>query len=129
MWIAFHKPQKMLLKRIFVCLMCLELNRKRIVMCVCECVGGVVNQFTKGIIVKEIQPFFPFQSGSDGVHKAMGVPVVVSTQPLAAEGTLQICSWVSVWFNAANPKRGLAVFGHIVHIVFNQILGDRKSVV
>ena len=116
----------MLLKGILIFLMLFQLHREGIIVGVGKSVRSVVDQLAQRVIIIQVQLFLPFQPGCNGTHEPPGVLIIVSPQPLAADGAFQICSRVSVRFDAADSERGLAVLWYVRHIVFQQILRNAK---
>ena len=119
--ILLEVGQEMVLQGSFIDPVFAEICGKRIVMGIGEGVGGIVNQLAQGVIIKKTELVLFLQSLGDPAHEAAGVPVIMSPEPLKADGTFQICSRISVRLNAAQQKCPLVPLGNLFHIVLNQI--------
>ena len=89
-----------------------------------ERVGGVVDELAEGIVVEQAELFLLFQPGGNGTHKAPGVAVVVTPQPLAADGAFQVCSGIAVRLNAPQQKRLHIPLRGVAHVVLHQIFSQ-----
>jgi len=96
--------QEMLLQCNFICSVIDQICGKGIVMSICKGIGDIVDQLAESIVIIYVQMLFVFETPGDAAHKTSGIAVVMSPEPLAADGTLQVGSGISVRFYTAYKK-------------------------
>ena len=62
--------------------------------------------------------------GGNGTHKAPGVAVVVTPQPLAADGAFQVCSGIPIRLDASQQKGLHIPLRGVAHVVLHQVFSQ-----
>ena len=114
--------QKMCLQPDFVFPVARKICWEGVIVGKCKGICCIVDQLAQRIIIKQIQGFLFFQTGGDSGHESSGVLVIVASEPLKPERTLQICSWISVRFNASQQKCLPISPGMLRKIAVNEIM-------
>ena len=120
--ISVEKVQKIILKRFFISAVFPKIHGKILIMGVCKSIHGVVDQFAKRVVINEGKTFLSLQPFGKPANISACIFIVMSPQPLASNGTLEIGGRVSVRFDASDEKSPYAAFWSIGHIFFHKIL-------
>ncbi len=117
-----EKGKEIFLQRSFIGTVFPQILGEILIMGVCKSIGGVMNQLSQCVVINEKKPFFSFQPLGEPSHISAGIFVVVSPEPLAPNGTLEICDRVSVRFDAPDEKSTDVSLRGIGHIFFHKVL-------
>ena len=114
----------MVLQRRFIFPMIAQGGGEGVVVGVGERVGGVVDQLAQGVVVKQLERFLPLQPGGNGTHEAPGIAVIVTPQPLAADGAFQVCSGIPIRLDASQQKGLHIPLRGVAHVVLHQVFSQ-----
>lgn len=117
-----EKGKEIFLQRSFIGTVFPQILGEILIVGVCKSIGGVMNQLSQCVVINEKKPFFSFQPLGEPSHISAGIFVVVSPEPLAPNGTLEICDRVSVRFDAPDEKSTDVSLRGIGHIFFHKVL-------
>lgn len=82
----------------------LQLSREAVIVGGGKCVYGVVYQLAHCVVVENTQLPAPLKTAAEPGHIAAGIAVVMSSQPLAADGALQVGGRIDIGLCAAQLK-------------------------
>ena len=117
-----EKGKEIFLQRSFIGTVFPQILGEILIVGVCKGIDGVMNQLSQCVVINEKKPFFSFQPLGEPSHISAGIFVVVSPEPLAPNGTLEICDRVSVRFDAPDEKSTDVSLRGIGHIFFHKVL-------
>lgn len=114
-WFLCQKFEKIVLQGFFVLSMVTECSGEMTIVGIGKCIGSIMNQLTKRIVIVKIQ-FRPIlQPDGNSVHEMSGITVIVPPKPLTAERPFEIGYGIVVRFNAAELKSFYISHRYVFH--------------